>query len=97
MQKKFMRGFQGGGKEEFDICLKGKFDYKDLSLEEIEQRLKKILNEKQNEDIIQRITKTGPHRDDLQILINGNSARLYAAKGSKEAACLRLSLRRQAF
>lgn len=81
-----------GGKEEFDIYLKGEFDYKDLSLEEIEQKLKKILNEKQNEDIIQRITKTGPHRDDLQILINGNSARLYGSQGQQRSCVLALKL-----
>lgn len=81
-----------GGREEFDISIKGEFDYNDLSLAEIEEKLRKILNAKQNDDIIQHITKTGPHRDDLQILINGNSARLYGSQGQQRSCVLALKL-----
>lgn len=81
-----------GGKENIDIILNGEFDYKGLSVNEIEEKLNKKLNENQNNDILNKITKTGPHRDDIDILINGKSARFYGSQGQQRSCVLALKL-----
>lgn len=81
-----------GGKEEITLKLAGDFDYSDLEQAEIEKKLLKLLNENQNNDILNRITKTGPHRDDIEILINGRSARIYGSQGQQRSSVLALKL-----
>lgn len=81
-----------GGREEIGIEIKGEFDYKGLSLEEIEKKLLHVLSENQNNDILNKITKAGPHRDDIEILINGKSARLYGSQGQQRSCVLALKL-----
>ena len=39
-----------------------------------------------------KITKTGPHRDDIDIMINGRFARLYGSQGQQRSAVLALKL-----
>ena len=43
-------------------------------------------------DICRGTTSVGPHRDDLEILINGNLARRYGSQGQKRSAVLALKL-----
>lgn len=81
-----------GGTEEITLKLAGEFDYENLSQAEIENRLLKILNENQNNDILNKITKAGPHRDDIEILINGRSARIYGSQGQQRSCVLALKL-----
>lgn len=81
-----------GGKEDIDIVIKGEFDYRNLSVSEIEEKLIHALNQNQNNDILNRITKTGPHRDDIDILINGKSARIYGSQGQQRSCVLALKL-----
>jgi DNA replication and repair protein RecF len=38
------------------------------------------------------VTSVGPHRDDIEFLINGISARLYGSQGQKRSAALSLKL-----
>ena len=45
-----------------------------------------------NSDILNRITTSGPHRDDMEILINEKSARLYASQGQQRSCVLALKL-----
>ena len=52
----------------------------------------KKLNENHNTDILNKITKVGPHRDDIDILINGKSARLYGSQGQQRSCVLALKL-----
>src|SRR5699024_8039341 len=81
-----------GGTEEITLKLAGEFDYETLSQAEIENRLLKILNENQNNDILNKITKAGPHRDDIEILINGRSTRIYGSRGQQRSCVLALKL-----
>lgn len=81
-----------GGKEEITLKLDGDFDYAGLEQAEIEKKLLKLLNENQNNDILNKITKTGPHRDDIEILINGKSARIYGSQGQQRSSVLALKL-----
>ena len=43
-------------------------------------------------DIVLGHTSIGPHRDDLEILIDGNSARLYGSQGQQRSSVLSLKL-----
>lgn len=80
------------GRENIDIAFSGAFDYKDLSAEEIENKLMIALQNNRSADILNRITTLGPHRDDLDILINGKSARKYGSQGQQRSCVLALKL-----
>lgn len=81
-----------GGKEEIELILKGDFDYFGLNTIEIEKKLMITLINNRSNDILNRITTVGPHRDDLEILINGASARNYGSQGQQRSCVLALKL-----
>ncbi|MBE6799799.1 MAG: DNA replication/repair protein RecF [Ruminococcaceae bacterium] len=60
---------------------------KDIYLNEIE-----ILKNSRKEDIFSKTTTVGPHRDDLEILINNVSARSYGSQGQQRSCALALKL-----
>lgn len=80
------------GKEEIDLILKGSFDYKNLTPEEIERSLIFALEKNRATDIYNKITTVGPHRDDMEILINGKSARAFGSQGQQRSCVLALKL-----
>lgn len=80
------------GKEEIDLILKGSFDYKNLTPEEIERSLIIALEKNRATDIYNKITTVGPHRDDMEILINGKSARAFGSQGQQRSCVLALKL-----
>ena len=43
-------------------------------------------------DILQKTTSTGPHRDDLTVLVGGHSARVFGSQGQQRSASLALKL-----
>ena len=51
-----------------------------------------IRNKEFDNDLINKITTVGPHRDDMEILINGKSARLYGSQGQQRSCVLALKL-----
>ena len=50
------------------------------------------LAESQPEELRRRVTVVGPHRDDLQLLIDGRSAGQYASEGQQRTVALSLKL-----
>ena len=60
---------------------------RDLYLSELEN-IKKV----RKEDVLYRTTTTGPHRDDIEILINGVSARSFGSQGQQRSCALALKL-----
>ncbi len=54
------------------------------------QKLK--LKESRKEDVILKTTSVGPHRDDIEILINGASARSFGSQGQQRSCALALKL-----
>ncbi len=80
------------GKEEINIVFKGAFDYENLAVDEIEKKLMFALENNRSADIINRITTIGPHRDDLEIFINGKSAKKYGSQGQQKSCVLALKL-----
>ncbi len=63
------------------------FSVKDIYLSEIEN-----LKNSRKEDILSKTTTVGPHRDDLEILINNVSARSFGSQGQQRSCALSLKL-----
>lgn len=80
------------GREKIGLCLKGGFAYENLQPQEIEKQLLFLLERNRNNDIRNRITTVGPHRDDMEISINGKSARSYGSQGQQRSCVLALKL-----
>ena len=51
-----------------------------------------LLKNARKEDMKTGVTSVGPHRDDVEFLINGNSARLFGSQGQKRSVALSLKL-----
>jgi len=52
----------------------------------------KLMNDKLDQEIERQMVLVGPHRDDLQILLNGKPARLFASQGQQRSLVLSLKL-----
>lgn len=79
------------GSENIDLKYRGAAEY-DTNIENIENQLLLALNESINTDIAVKSTTKGPHRDDIEILINSNSAKIYASQGQQRSCVLALKL-----
>lgn len=62
------------------------------SIEVITEKLRAALKEGRRDDCRTGVTNSGPHRDDLEIIINEKKARLYASQGQQRSAVLSLKL-----
>ena len=80
-----------GGKEEIDLKYCGASDFI-ADIDDIEQKLLTAFDESKVVDMINRTTTKGPHRDDIEILINGNSARTYGSQGQQRSCVLAMKL-----
>ena len=60
---------------------------KDIYIQELEK-----IKEARKEDVIYKTTSVGPHRDDIEILINGVSARSFGSQGQQRSCALALKL-----
>lgn len=58
---------------------------------EIKDFLLNRLRETRRDDIYNKITSIGPHRDDLDIKIDGLSARSFGSQGQQRSSALSLS------
>ncbi len=57
-----------------------------------EDALKEQLFYSRNDDISSGVTSVGPHRDDIEVLINGHSARRFGSQGQQRSCVLTLKL-----
>lgn len=64
----------------------------DDNLETITEKFRKKLNDNKKDDIRTGITNYGPHRDDIEILINSKNAKAFASQGQQRSAVLSLKL-----
>lgn len=81
-----------GGIEELDLKYLPSFEIEKLNKEEIQLKLKSILEKNIEKDIQKGNTEYGPHRDDLDIIINKISARNFGSQGQQRTAALSLKL-----
>lgn len=62
------------------------------NVDEIAEKLRKKFNENRKDDIRTGVTNFGPHRDDIEILINGKNVRAFGSQGQQRSAVLSLKL-----
>lgn len=62
------------------------------SIDEIAEKFRKKLSDNRKDDIRTGVTNYGPHRDDIEILINGKNARAFGSQGQQRSAVLSLKL-----
>ncbi len=79
------------GKEEIELkyCGSDKFT---ADTAEIEKYLLFTLEQNRTQDIFNKTTSSGPHRDDIEILINGINARLFGSQGQQRSCVLAIKL-----
>ena len=70
------------GREAVDFKYIGKF----------EEKMAEALRAARKEDILNGSTSVGPHRDDIEILLNGLSVRSYGSQGQKRSCAVALKL-----
>ena len=78
-------------KEAIDLEYKGCDEF-EADVESIEKKLLKAFENAKGQDIVNRTTTKGPHRDDIEILINGKSARTYGSQGQQRSCVLAIKL-----
>ncbi len=64
----------------------------EMSVEQIADHLYRRQKSMIHDDIQRGLTATGPHRDDLELTLDGNHMRLYASQGQQRSAVLALKL-----
>ncbi len=64
----------------------------DDTIEEITEKLREAYNKSRSEDYHTGYTNIGPHRDDMEIKINGISAKTFGSQGQQRSAVLSLKL-----
>jgi len=62
------------------------------NIDEAIERFPQLLNDKLENEIERQMVLIGPHRDDVQILLNDKPARLYASQGQQRSIVLSLKL-----
>lgn len=80
-----------GGNENIELCYLGSGE-NTADINVIEKNILDSLEKNKVSDIQNKITSAGPHRDDIDILINGNSARLYGSQGQQRSCVIALKL-----
>ena len=81
-----------GGKEKISLKIGGAFDYENQDGDGIYKKLIEKLEENTADDILNGGTSVGPHRDDVDILINGISARNFGSQGQQRSCVIALKL-----
>ncbi len=78
-------------KEDFSVFYSENIN-KDISVKDIYLSQIENLKNSRKEDIFSKTTTVGPHRDDLEILINNVSARSFGSQGQQRSCALALKL-----
>lgn len=89
LAKEIYRGISGG-REEISLQYAGTVEGKEQK--EIFQHFQQALLKTRLEDIRRGNTGIGPHRDDVDIRINGNPAKAYASQGQQRSIVLSMKL-----
>ena len=87
-QPNILPAADGNGQLSFEVL--GLDKNRQLSAEAIEPQFRARLDEGRAEAIARGITVTGPHRDELRLLINGRDCGLYGSRGQARTVVLAL-------
>ena len=88
--KDIFKGLSGGS-EEIELKYIGATEFTD-DINDIENKLYDTLRTHIKTDIINHTTTKGPHRDDIEILINSKSVKLYGSQGQQRSCVLAMKL-----
>jgi len=80
------------GKEELSLEYKSDIIEENSEKNELKERYKEIFTSEYGREIAAGTTLFGPHRDDMEILINTKSARNFASQGQQRSIVLSLKL-----
>ena len=80
------------GKEDINLFYKSDIDIDLKEKEDIKREYVKVLSEKIERERYAGITLSGPHRDDIEININGKSSRVFASQGQQRSIVLSLKI-----
>lgn len=81
------------GKEELSLRYVSTVDMEESdTAENIKEKFAEKCRQNKKADISAGVTLCGPHRDDIEILINGKNAKAYASQGQQRSAVLSLKL-----
>lgn len=84
--------FEISNGEELKVNYAVQKEIKEMKTEEITEEYLKVLKETRKNDIFRGTTSQGPHRDEIDISINGKSARLFASQGQQRSAAIAMKL-----
>ncbi|MBE6742273.1 MAG: DNA replication/repair protein RecF [Ruminococcaceae bacterium] len=79
------------GNEEIELKYQS-FEEFPADIDFIEKKLLRAFENNKYHDMMNKATSSGPHRDDIEILINGMSARIYGSQGQQRSCVLALKL-----
>lgn len=88
--KDIFKGLSGGS-EEIELKYIGATEFTN-DINDIENKLYDTLRTHIKTDIINHTTTKGPHRDDIEILINSKSVKLYGSQGQQRSCVLAMKL-----
>lgn len=80
-----------GGAEEIELKYSGADKYK-ADITDIEAKLLTAIENSKTQDFVNKTTTKGPHRDDIDILINGISAKTFGSQGQQRSCVLAIKL-----
>jgi len=82
----------GKGEVTMKVNVTGMNDVEGMTRTEIEELLGNVIREKRSQELDRRQALVGPHRDDLQLSIDGHLARNFASQGQARSIVLGLKL-----
>jgi DNA replication and repair protein RecF len=89
-QPSFLPTVEGSGQLSFDVL--GLDLHRELSAEAIQPQFAGQLQNELSESIERGMTLSGPHRDELRLMINGRDCGLYGSRGQARTAVMALKL-----
>jgi DNA replication and repair protein RecF len=94
LQQKATEIYRGisGEKEELSIKYLSNVRYENEEKNSIAEKYYETMKKNRPNDLYLKNTTSGPHRDDIEILINGISARKFGSQGQERSASLALKL-----
>lgn len=79
--------------EKLQLVYSPSFEFKqDMSKEEIEEVFAQVLQRNKWKEIQKGTTVYGPHRDDIDIVLNGESTKIYGSQGQQRTSVLSIKL-----
>lgn len=89
-QPSFLPTFAGTGQLSFDIL--GLDLHREMNAESIKPQFEEQLKAEQRDSIERGVTLSGPHRDELRLMINGRDGGLYGSRGQARTVVMALKL-----